>query len=276
LINFNKSYIICNTLPEDNKLKGVQMKNRRFLLISVGVISILLMGACAPVAEPEAPVEEVIEAPVESPPMNAEVLGDCYNPFNPVIEGRTWTYRIQTSDSTDEYSISYGNVTESSFTSTMAFPDVTSTIQWSCSPEGLLSSDFGSLNITQLENVEIETIDVSGVVFPNAENWRVGYSWDLAFNVNITLSIEGNSLESQGTIAMANTIGAIEPVSVPAGDYSEAYRVDVSGTYTISVFGVNTEIPITYSNWFVKDVGMVKSSSADPEFGYTTELIMFE
>lgn len=245
-------------------------------MMITGLLIIFAFAACTPAAEPEAPVDEVMEAPVESPPMNAETLGDCYNPFNPVIEGRTWTYRIQTSDSTDEYSISYGNVSESSFTSIMTFPDVSTSIQWSCSPEGLLSSDFASMNIAQLDNIEIETVDVSGVVFPNAENWQVGYSWDTAFNVNITVSYEGNSFESQGTIAMANTIGAIEPVSVPAGDYGEAYRVDVSGSYTMSAFGVNTEIPITYSNWFVENVGMVKSSSADPEFGYTTELILFE
>jgi hypothetical protein len=253
----------------------MKSKNRKLFFIT-GMLMIFAFAACSPVAEPEAPVDEVIEPTVENPPVNTEVLGDCYNPFNPVIENRTWTYRIQTSDSTDEYSITYGNVSESSFTSTMNFPDVSSTIQWSCSPEGLLSSDFASLNITQLENVEIETIDVTGVIFPKSENWQVGFSWETAFNLNITVSIEGNVLESQGTFAITNTIGAIEPVSVPAGDYSEAYRVDSSGNFVMSVFGVNTEIPINYSNWFVEDVGMVKSSSADPELGYTTELISFE
>jgi len=259
------------------------MKKRLFILISLGIISILLIGACTPVQDT---VQEEEPAPVENQETTSEgitdggslqeTLGDCYNPFNPVIEGRTWTYRLQTSDSTEEYSISYGNVSDSSFTSTMSFPDVSFSIQWSCSPEGLLSSDFASLNINHLENIEIETIDVTGIVFPKAENWQVGYSWDLAFNVNITLSIEGNTVESQGTIAMANTIGAIEPVSVPAGDFNEAYRVDVSGSFSLSVFGINTEIPITYSNWYVKDVGMVKSSSTDSELSYNTELILFE
>jgi len=253
----------------------MKSKNRKFLILT-GILMIFAFAACAPAAEPEAPVDEVIEATDESPPVNTEVLGDCYNPFNPVIEGRTWTYRIQTSDSTDEYSITYGDVSDSSFTSTLTFPDVSSAIQWTCSPEGLLSSDFASLNITQLDNVEIETIDVSGVIFPKAENWQVGYSWDTAFDVNISVSIEGNTIESQGTITMSNTIGAIEPVSVPAGNYNEAYRVDTSGNFIMSVFGVSTEIPIIYSNWYVENVGMVKSSSVDQEFGYITELISFE
>jgi hypothetical protein len=253
------------------------MKNKKQkTLMITGLLLTLALAACAPPTEPDAPLEAATETPVKSTPLDPAGLGDCYNPFNPVIEGRTWTYRMQTSDSTDEYTISFVNVSESSFTSTMTFPEVSSSIQWSCSPEGLISSDFGSLNIPQLENVEIETVEVTGVVFPIAENWQVGYSWDTAFNVNITLSIEGNTFEGQGTIAMANTISAIESVSVPAGDYSEAYRVDVSGSFTVSALGVNTQIPITYSSWYVENVGMVKSSSADSDFGYTTELLSFE
>lgn len=241
-----------------------------------GLLLISVLAACAPPAEPAAPLETEEETPEVTPSMSSERLGDCYNPFNPVIEGRTWTYRIQTSDSSDDYSITYGNVTESAFTSTVNFPDASSSIQWSCSPDGLLSSDFGSLNITQLENVEIETIDVTGVVFPKAENWQIGYSWDIVFNVNIKVSIEGNIIEGQGQIALTNTVTSIEPVSVPAGDYSEAYRVDASGKFVISAFGASTELPLIYSNWYVRDVGMVKSSSADPDIGYTTELIQFE
>ncbi len=248
-------------------------KTQVHIVAYTGILIVFALAACTPAASPAAPTVSNTATPESSPTSLAQNLGDCFNPFNPVSEGRTLTYRIQSSAPTEEFSIAYQNVTTSSFDSVLKFPDVSSTIQWSCSPDGLISSDFASLNMAQIPNVNIQTVDVSGVVFPTAEKWQVGYTWDLTFNVDVTADVSGDSIQGSGEIAISNTIAAIEPVSVPAGDYSEAYRVDASGSLKLDTLGVNTSIPVTYSSWYVKDVGMVKSSSDSSDTSYTIELI---
>lgn len=253
------------------------MKNRKNKLLLLAGLSVMLaLAACAPKPQPEQPTQAPSNQPTDNPPENSQMVGDCYNPFNPVVAGRTWTYQTQTAESTDTYTISYEDVGDSSFTSVMEFDEVASRIEWTCSPAGLLSSDFAALNFAQIENMEIETIDVTGVIFPPADKWAPGYSWDLASNVNIKATFEGNTFSGQGNIALTNTIVGAEAISVPAGDYPEAYRVDVTGTVEFSAFGFGTEIPVTYSSWYVKDIGMVKSASTEAQFEFTTELLSLE
>lgn len=252
----------------------MQSKNSTRLFI-IGLATILFIAACSPKPQPDTPAEDISSQPEDSVP-GAAALGDCYNPFNPVTEGKTWTYSIQTGDTTEIYRSSYKDVTNTSFISVHDFPDVSTSIEWSCSPDGLLSSDLASMNITQIDNVNFDTVEVVGVIFPPEELWQIGYIWDVVFKVKISITIEDTTLEGEGEIALKNSIAAIEPVSVPAGSYPEAYRVDASGNFKFITLGVETNIPTTYSTWYVKNVGMVKSSSKDQEFAYLTELVEFE
>jgi hypothetical protein len=248
-------------------------KSRIRKLLPMGILFLLALASCAPAASPQSTSPENTSTSEVSATPITQNPSACTNPFNPVIEGRTLTYRIESSEPTQEFSITFQNVTSSSFDTVTQFPDVSSTIQWTCNSEGLLSSDFASLNIAQIPNINIETLDVSGVAFPPADKWDVGYAWDLVFNVKVTANIGGNTIEGTGEIALSNQIAAIEAVSVPAGDYPESYRVDSTGNFKFGALGVDTNIPITYSSWYVKDVGMVKSGSDSAEVGYTTELV---
>ena len=77
-------------------------------------------------------------------------------------------------------------------------------------------------------------------------------------------------------MTVTNTIAAIEPVTVPSGTYSNAYQVDISGEMVMNIMETESTIPLTYSTWYVKDVGMVKSASADPTLAYSMELASLE
>ena len=44
----------------------------------------------------------------------------------------------------------------------------------------------------------------------------------------------------------------------------------------MNIMGTESTLPLTYSTWYVKNVGMVKSASADPTLAYTIELASLE
>ncbi len=69
----------------------------------------------------------------------------------------------------------------------------------------------------------------------------------------MAVELEGFTFESTMIYNLVNTISAVEPVSVPAGDYPEAYRVDASGTILIEEMGI--DLPVNYTSWFVRDGG---------------------
>jgi hypothetical protein len=76
---------------------------------------------------------------------------------------------------------------------------------------------------------------------------------------------------SDATVMQENTIAAIEAVTVPAGSYEEAVRIDSSLTIEViaDVGGVSSP-PVsntfTISAWYVRDVGLVKQTSDDMGF----------
>ena len=55
------------------------------------LIASILIVACSPKAAPDKSASPPAEMPAEQPtedPFNSASLGDCYNPFNPVMEGK--------------------------------------------------------------------------------------------------------------------------------------------------------------------------------------------
>ena len=246
------------------------------VLLLVASISIV---ACSPKTAPDQPASPPVEQPAEQPtenPFNPASLGDCYNPFNPVMEGKVWKYAMVSGDVTSTLEISYKDVTPSSFTSVQQFPEISTEVQWTCSPDGLLSSQFANMSIALIPDLQVETLEVKGVVFPKEDKWQVGYSWNTEYVIKVKLTSGEAVYEGQGNIAVTNSIAAVEPVTVPSGTYNDAFRVDVIGTMMMNIMGTENTTPLTYSTWFVKDVGMIKSGSTDPNLPYSIELISLE
>lgn len=253
------------------------LKNPKALPIVLAFV--LLLAACSPAAAPKAPAAPPAEATEETPPLDAfspKLLGDCYNPFNPVIEDRVWKYATQSGEISSGYESTYKDVTNSSFTSVQVFDGATTEVAWTCSPDGLLSSELANMSIAQVENISFDTLEVTGVMFPAESLWQPGYNWQVAFKVKIAFTVEETTFEGEGEISLDNTVAAIESVSVPAGNYSEAYRVDTIGNFKFSAMGVESSIPMNYSSWYVKEVGMVKSGSQNTDLSFSTELISME
>ena len=258
--------------------------NKVFPVFTLLAIVSLSIAACssqeAPKQTAPPPVEELVEVQTDLPaedPFNPTVLGSCYNPFNPVMEGKVWKYTMVSGDTTSTMDISYKDVTTSSFTSVQQSQDISTEVQWTCGPDGLLSSQFPSMSsIVQVPDLKIETLDVNGVFVPSEDKWQVGYSWNTEYIIKVSFTSGETAFEGQGNLTVANTISAIEPVSVPSGTYNDAYKVNVSGNIVMNTMGTEIKMPFTNSIWFVKNVGIVKSASVDPAINYKMELASFE
>lgn len=250
-----------------------------FRILPVLIITGILVAACGPKVVPDQPASPPAELPAEQPienPFNPITLGDCYNPFSPVLEGKVWKYATVSGGVTSTMDVSYKDVTPSSFTSVQQFPDIRTEVQWTCGPDGMLSSQLANMNFIQIPDLKVETLEVKGVLIPTEEKWQVGYSWNTEYVIKVSFTSGESVFEGQGNMSIANTISAVESVTVPAGTYGDAFKVDVVGNMVMSIMGTENTIPITNSTWYVKDVGMVKNASTDATIAYSMELSSFE
>lgn len=211
----------------------------------------------------------------------------CYNPFYPLGVGPVYYYRASYADPAGiggmvdtEYQLETLAQNDEFLTVEMRFDELTSEVTWLCDDGGMFSSGFAQFNFQFLEDIDIETVSYEGVTLPKEEEWFVGSTWDTDYEINMSYSLEGLAVESHVIGEMNNEVIAIEPVSVPAGDYSEAYVVKTTGQFIISVnlMGVETSttIPLDMTSWYVKNVGMVKQISTDQYGTSLTELLKVE
>lgn len=259
------------------------------IAVRLSLLMVFIISACSPKDTPmteEAIVEdEVLQTADENQPdldagisasAPSSIDGYCDNPFYPVSEGRTWQYRMTSQGETSDLSFTSQDVTDEAFTHVLSSEGVSSEIRWQCGPDGLFTTQVASMFFMSIPNFSVETIDVEGVAFPPASQWQIGATWKTQFNVRVTMAIGEETIEGEGVILINNTITAIEPVSVPAGSYDNAYRVDAQGEYAFSVMGFETTIQSNSTNWYAEGVGMVKSMSSDAEMSYLMELMAVE
>ncbi len=277
------------------------MKTNKLILISLTFLLISTLAACGPAESVPAPAEggaPAAEAPADTPvpteePKSAGVVseasGACDNPFYPLRSDTVWTYQIVQpgEDPQGSFTLQYSNISADTFDAQMSLRDAETdeifqaTSTWYCSGEGLLASDFATMNFASNIGVKVETLDYSGISLLPADQWEVGASWDTSYQVNVSFSVEGMDINSGSDVTLTNTISAVEEISVTAGTYPEAYRVDTSGSMNLNMEGDMDfsmgDFPVEYTTWYVRDVGMVKQVTSGPDAdGTYTELVSVE
>jgi len=277
------------------------MKSSKLILIILSLLLISLLAACGPAETVSAPAEggaPAAEAPADTPVPTeelksagvvSEASGACNNPFYPLRSDTVWTYQIVQpgEDPQGSFTLQYSNISADTFDALMSLRDAETdeifqaTSTWYCSGEGMLANDFATLNFASNVGVKVETLDYSGISLLPADQWEVGATWDTSYQVNVTFSVEGLDITSGSDVKIANTISAIEQISVTAGTYSEAYRVDTTGSMNLNMEGDMDfsmgDIPVEYTTWYVRDVGMVKQVTSGPDAdGTFTELVSVE
>lgn len=229
--------------------------------------------------ETQAPQTTATEL-VTEPPATSE--GVCTNPYYPVREGATWSYK-STGGPTGEYTFTdtITSVRADGFTLSSQFGELTRTQEWACKPEGLVALQLGGPSAATLnsENMQLnlEVKNVSGVTFPSEIN--VGDQWqhNLDFEGKMTVANQEGSATGNAQSSF-NALGN-ESVTVPAGTF-DALKIQIDTTLNINVSVQGVSVPVTFSGsytyWFVKDVGWVKASGtgsiSGTSFSETIEL----
>lgn len=262
------------------------MKKRYAMNFGIAVLLTALLAACGVptemiAEEPQSsdadiPLEEIEEIELSTESGTTEGVGFCDNEFFPLRSDRTWYYEISGGGEVNPYSITFRDIKEDSFTAVQSFSGVTNEVGWTCRQDGILSNQFANMNLAGMGDIQFETLDVDGTLLPPDEAWEPGRAWEMAYTVRTVIQASGAEITADGNINLTHTISAIEPISVPAAAYPEAYRVDGTGKMVLSVMGVETETPLKFTDWYVRDVGLVKSASNEGELAYLMELIAFE
>lgn len=223
-----------------------------------------------PVATDEIPADDAppTDAPAGDTALLIDTSSDCYNPFFPVSEDADWTFRYDTGEI---YMQTIDNIGADTFTVTQTLndDDMVSSIKYFCTEEGILQ-EFAQMDLFDEMGEEtwefnLTTSEWTGHTLPNPDEVEVGSTWTSTYNLTGDITIGGLVTTAEGTVTVNYVIGAIEEVTVPAGTFPRAYRVDSTnemeivmnmGGSPVPVSGVETSSTI----WYVEDLGTIKSS----------------
>lgn len=247
----------------------------------------------APTAEPtavpptETPTEEPAAEPTAQTTSGVTLAGNCANAYFPVVDGRVYTYSSSISGfGVSNYTQTYSDVTDDSFTITIdSGSGEPFSNTWTCTGEGMLSPEFTQMPGGMEGMLSIDFVEAEGVTLPSEDMFQPGESWTTHYVAKAVISIPGSGeMNMTQTIDMTNNVIGIEAVSVPAGDFDSAVRVDTTGAIIMDMgdTGMTTTIDMSYSSWYVENIGLVRQEFASV-FGVegannpsVTELLSFE
>lgn len=209
----------------------------------------------------------------EAPPIaQFDLTSACDHPYFPIREGAYWRYQETAGEG---YTLKVTGIEQDKFTLTqeMISEDVTFSVEWFCSENGILSGSFSQVDLLrQHEGIEgapemtFETLEWEGETLPAEELMNPGYSWTSNYKMNADIAIPSFEQNFESIVTVEHEIVTIEEVVVPAGTFPQAVRVDSLGVVEMIVVMGETTIPFSgidfaYSTWYVEGVGMVKSSN---------------
>ncbi len=247
---------------------------------SLGAVSILL--ACNLLTQASGSSNGATPGPQANGTAQASSPGGCSNPYFPVKQGATWTYKITgLPTGTSTYVDTITAVSQDKFTDSSVFDKkLTRTADWSCKPEGLLELSLGNGAVAVTSSntqAEFTVTKSSGVTLP--ARISTGQSWTYQLDLQGKMTLQNTQTQSQGTASYQLKALGNESVTVPAGTFN-AMKVQIEGTFNVqvSVSGINMPIAVTDNStaWYAPGVGMVKLTDAANLMGQainaTTEL----
>ncbi len=237
---------------------------------------------------PPQPTQSEEETPQETqetqpPQSEADPENPCYHPYFPITEGATWTYEFSSgSDYTLTLDEMEGNTVR--MTQEMQDSDTVLTMDWYCSEDGILRGSFAQVDVLQesageeMPEFTFETLEWEGQTLPDPDLWEVGHTWTSEYKLNGDVNFEGVQANSEISVTIDHTLAAIETVTVPAGTFDSATRVDSTGVIDMTLVMGETSTPMsgitfTFSTWYVEDLGMVKTASTFENMQEATVLV---
>lgn len=256
--------------------------NRPTIFIMAGTLLLSMLacniGSSAPDVNGAQPSMEE-NVPATEVPAN-DATSTCTNPYLPVITGATWTYKL-TGPVSDTFTRSIISVKADKFTDQDVFgTGVTRQGEWVCENGNLTAlnpSDGGSATIsTENVSIDFQTTASSGLTLPQTIN--AGDEW------NQSTTLEGNQTINETTMPVKNeftnsckAIG-VESITVEAGTF-DAMKVEcqtvMNLTLTINDNPIQQTLTLNVTNWYVENIGLVKTISLSEGFDSTIELTSY-
>ena len=215
------------------------------------------------------------------------ISGPCGNPYYPVAEGISHTYKSSSGTITSTIT----SVNDSGFTVTHNIAGSTQMHEWECLPEGLvdLSNPIGDELKVMGDGITITGKgSATGVTIPASIS--AGDTWSQTYKGTLDVQEYDGGLDFTVTINYS-AVGE-EEITVSAGTF-KAIKVNstIESDFTLKTQGISMPLysyNATCTTWFVENVGPVKSNTQgtiegtgqmsgllSEEFSDTTELIEY-
>lgn len=242
----------------------------------------VITGA-TPTPETEAtPTTAATEASAtEAPTMPPASANACDNPYQPVVAGATWDYKLS-GPIPDTFTHTILSVESDGFTEQDEFgTGVTRQGKWRCENGNLIAlnpTGGGSASVTtEGVSVDFETKDLSGVTVP--ASIQAGDTWSQSLTLEGTETINGTSFAASNQFTNDCTASGIESVTVEAGTF-DAMRVECQTDMNITVAldpnnPISTPLSTTNISWYAENIGMVKTSTTGAGLESTIELVSY-
>lgn len=189
----------------------------------------------------------------------------CRHPYQPVIDGASWSY--QGSGSGGDYSRTdtIDEVTDDSFLVETQLSRVQYFVTWECEPEGLVNmrADGGMFEAVFSgpdSPVFVEVLSSEGVTLPASISQ--GDEWEQ----QTSLMFSSKDIASSGTITHEAEAIGMESVTVPAGTF-QAMRIDVTSTMDLINYPGGEDITFEASYWLAPGVGLVRMAGGGEAMG---------
>jgi hypothetical protein len=197
------------------------------------------------------------------------------NPYYPVAAAATWQYHETRKTSAPGSQGADASVTSASTTTVTRVPaspgfveqtkstgDPTpsgQTRQWTCLPEGAREETSADSVLELLGGANLGPWQLAGVDLPPVDRWVAGARW----STSAEASAKAGATSSVNHVTSIKTyeVAAVKKVTVPAGTY-DALEVHVTLLIDVDTpTGKLTLLSGKGTNWYVRDVGLVKSVS---------------
>ncbi len=196
----------------------------------------------------------------------------CDNPYFPMRTGATWTFATDNGAVTWTVTGVTGDTTTADSVMVFKTTDLTGTYHWHCTPDGLVSYDFSSLNGSS-GTVSFNLTNHSGTWLPQADKLVPGAAWDNAYTLQGTDSSSGTSFSNTQTQHF--TLVGIEPHDV-LGKTLDALHIETTGTSSFSATGAGAlSYPIASTYIMARGVGPVQIESKYGTVASTTTLTSY-
>ena len=210
-----------------------------------------------------------------------EYTGLCINPYFPIWPEVIWEYIVHSPSETYEYTSQFIDITDISFLEKIESEVFAGDVEWTCTEEGMVQSHYSAAMIEDdTQGVLFNTESYKGVSLPSPGKWSIGFKWVTEYVVNARILVEGEEMLFKGNITIDNEIMDIESVTVPAGTFPEAVKIDSKKDMTVSADlagnAISSNAHTDISTWYSENTGMIKQVSKATCGTTTVELLSVE